>query len=69
MVLHITLEQAEDRWIIAECPALPGCVSQGKGEYEAIQNIREAIAAWIWTENHASIKPLSIMQKSLLVEV
>ena len=30
MIFHVTLEQAEDGWIVAECPALPGCVSQGK---------------------------------------
>ncbi|MBM3790466.1 MAG: type II toxin-antitoxin system HicB family antitoxin, partial [Acidobacteria bacterium] len=27
MFFHVTLEQAEDGWIVAECPALPGCVS------------------------------------------
>jgi len=47
MTFHITLEPAEDGWIVAECPALPGCVSQGRDEEEAIQNIREAITAWM----------------------
>ena len=28
---------------IAECPAIPGCVSQGKTEQEAEINIRDAI--------------------------
>jgi predicted RNase H-like HicB family nuclease len=32
MVFHVTLANAEDGWIVAECPALPGCVSQGKDE-------------------------------------
>lgn len=31
--------------IVAECPAIPGCVSQGKTEQEALANIREAIEA------------------------
>ena len=31
--------------IVAECPAIPGCVSQGRTEDEAMGNIREAIAA------------------------
>ena len=35
MIFHITLEKAEDGWIVAEGPALPGCVSQGKDENEA----------------------------------
>ena len=35
--------EREDRWFIAECPALPGCVSQGRTLKEALKNIREAI--------------------------
>jgi predicted RNase H-like HicB family nuclease len=30
--------------IVAECPAIPGCVSQAQNESEALENIREAIA-------------------------
>lgn len=51
MIFHVTLEQAEDGWIVAECPALPGCVSQGRDEKEALENIREAIQAWLWAED------------------
>jgi len=36
MMFHVTLDKAEDGWIVAECPALPGCVSQGKDEEEAL---------------------------------
>ena len=43
MKLIVTLEPGEDGYIVAECPAVPGCVSQGKTREEAIQNIREAI--------------------------
>jgi len=35
MMFHVTLEPAEDGWIVAECPALPCCVSQGRDEKEA----------------------------------
>jgi len=35
---------------VAECPALPGCVSQGRTEAEAIDNIREAMELWLETE-------------------
>jgi predicted RNase H-like HicB family nuclease len=38
----VTLEE-EDGWVIAECPSLPGCVSQGRTREEAITNIRDAI--------------------------
>jgi len=51
MVFHVTLEKAEDGWLVAECPALPGCVSQGKDEKEALENIKEAITAWLWAED------------------
>ena len=41
--LLITIVQDEDGIYIAECPAIPGCVSQGKTEQEAEINIRDAI--------------------------
>lgn len=41
--LTITLERDETGMVIAECPAIPGCVSQGQTEAEALTNIREAI--------------------------
>jgi predicted RNase H-like HicB family nuclease len=47
---EIKLTQDETGWIVAECPDLPGCVSQGKNEAEALANIREAIAGWLWAE-------------------
>ena len=55
MVFHVTLDKAEDGWVVAECPALPGCVSQGKDEQEALANIKEAIAAWLWAEDQKAI--------------
>jgi predicted RNase H-like HicB family nuclease len=51
MVFHVKLDKAEDGWFVVECPALPGCVSQGKDEQEALANIKEAIAAWLWAED------------------
>ncbi len=36
MMFHVVLHPEEDGWIVAECPALPGCVSQGKDEKEAL---------------------------------
>ena len=52
MIFHIALKKDDESdWIIAECPALPGCVSQGKDEKEALDNIKEAITAWLWAED------------------
>jgi predicted RNase H-like HicB family nuclease len=39
----VTLIQDEDGVFVAECPSIPGCVSQGKTEEEAVKNVREAI--------------------------
>ena len=44
MKFVVNLERDESGMIVAECPAIPGCVSQGVTEEEAITNIREAIA-------------------------
>jgi predicted RNase H-like HicB family nuclease len=46
----IVLTPGEDGFIVAECPTLPGCVTQGKAEDEALRNAREAIAGWLEAE-------------------
>ncbi len=43
MKLMITLYKDEDGVFIAECPSIPGCVSQGKTEQDALNNVRQAI--------------------------
>ena len=43
MKLVIVIYPDEDGVFIAECPSIPGCVSQGKTEEEAEENIRDAI--------------------------
>ncbi len=50
MELAVVLEKGEDGYVVAECPTLPGCVSQGKTESEALRNIKEAIAGWLAVE-------------------
>jgi predicted RNase H-like HicB family nuclease len=37
----------EDGYWVAECPSLPGCISQGSSREEAITHIREAIQGYI----------------------
>ncbi len=47
MKLHVHIEQDEAGYFVAEIPALPGCLSQGKTKEEAIKNIQEAIQGWL----------------------
>ena len=47
MKLHVIIEQDEAGYYIAEVPALPGCLSQGKTHEEALTNIKEAIEGWL----------------------
>jgi predicted RNase H-like HicB family nuclease len=50
MKLRALLERGEDGWIVAECPSLPGCFSQGRTEAEAITNIKEGVEGWLQAE-------------------
>lgn len=43
MQVPVVLTPGEDGWIVAECPIIPGCISQGRTREEALSNIREAI--------------------------
>ena len=47
MKLHVVIEQDETGYYVAEVPALPGCLSQGKTREEALANIKEAIEGWL----------------------
>lgn len=68
MRLIITMERDETGMIVAECPAIPGCVSQGKTEDEAVANIREAIAACIETRA-ANGMPVIVTTREVEVSV
>jgi predicted RNase H-like HicB family nuclease len=47
MKLHVIIDKDEAGYYVAEVPALPGCLSQGKTYEEAITNIKEAIEGWL----------------------
>lgn len=51
----VVLTPGEDGYFVAECPALPGCVSQGKTKEEAIENIKEAIEVTIETRRELGL--------------
>jgi uncharacterized protein (DUF1499 family) len=54
MIFHVTLGTSEDGWIVAECPALPGCVSQGRDDKEALDNIK------VWAEDQKTLANVSL---------
>ena len=45
----VILRRGEDSGWIAECPSLPGCITQVKTKAETVRNIKEAIEGWIET--------------------
>ena len=51
MKVEVVIEKGESGYYVAEVPALPGCISQGKTIEETKNNIKEAIAGWIEVMN------------------
>ncbi len=47
MKYRVHIEQDEDGMFVADVPALPGCLSQGKTRAEALANVKEAIEAYL----------------------
>jgi len=68
MKLLVTLEPDETGMIIAECPSIPGCVSQGRTETEALENIREAIPGCL-EARAANGMPLTVAVREVEVPV
>lgn len=68
MIFHVTMEPSDD-WIVVECPALPGCISQGKTEGEALANIREAIIGWLEVEDLKALASMTSDRPSVAVAV
>ena len=44
---QVVIHPGEDGYWVAECPSLPGCISQGRSREEAIVNIRKAIQGYV----------------------
>ena len=46
----VVLVPGEDGWIVANCPVIPGCISQGHTRDEALANIKKAIQLCVETQ-------------------
>jgi predicted RNase H-like HicB family nuclease len=68
MKLVVTLERDETGVIVATCPAIPGCVSQGKTEEESLANIREAIKACL-EARAANGMPLTVATREVEISI
>ena len=65
---RIIIEQDEDGVYVAECPTLPGCISQGKTRDDALTNIKDAIHGYLESlKKHNDPIPPSISEE--VVEV
>jgi len=70
MKYRILIEQDEDGVFVAECPSLPGCISQGKTRKEAIDNIQDAIRGYIESlKKHNEPIPPSIDEEVVEVAI
>ena len=68
MKYRIFIEQDDDGVFVAECPALPGCISQGNSRREAVQNITDAISGYLESlKKHSEPIPPPISEE--IVEV
>lgn len=66
MKFTVTLDRDEDGAWIAECPSIPGCVSQGKTKDEALANVKEAIVLCLEVRIERGL-PLTIETKQVEV--
>lgn len=70
MKYRAIIEQDEDGMFVAEVPALPGCISQGQTREEAVENIKEAIAAYLESlKAHNEPVPPAISEEIVEVSV
>jgi predicted RNase H-like HicB family nuclease len=69
MKYRVLIEIDEDGVFIAEVPALPGCISQGKTRAEALTNIKEAIAVYLDSlKAHGDPVPPSIHEEIIEID-
>ncbi|HLG17086.1 MAG TPA: type II toxin-antitoxin system HicB family antitoxin [Blastocatellia bacterium] len=66
MKFNVTIDRDEDGVWIVECPAIPGCVSQGENKEAALENTKDAIALCIEVRAEKGL-PLTIETRQVEV--
>ena len=70
MKFRIILEQDKNGTFIAECPALPGCISQGKTREEVLRNIKDAALGYLESlKKHNEPIPPTIEEEMVEINV
>ena len=66
MRYRVLIEEHEDGVFVAECPSLPGCVSQGATRDEALANVKDAIEGYLVSlRKHDEPIPPSIWEETV----
>ena len=68
MKFIVTIDRDEDGAWVAECPSIPGCVSQGKTKEEALENVREAIEQCLEVRSERGM-PLTVETRQVEIAV
>jgi predicted RNase H-like HicB family nuclease len=68
MKFTVTIDRDEDGVWVVECPAIPGCVSQGESKEKAVENIKDAIKLCLEVRAERGL-PLSIESRQIEVSV
>ncbi len=68
MKFNVTVDRDEDGMWIVECPAIPGCVSQGTTKAQALDNIKEAITLCLEVRAEKGL-PLTVETRQVEVTI
>lgn len=70
MKFRVVISQDEDGVFVAECPSLPGCISQGSTRKEALKNINDAIKGYLESlKKHNEPIPPPIFEETIEVNL
>jgi predicted RNase H-like HicB family nuclease len=64
----VTIDRDEDGMYVAECPAIPGCISQGRTEDEALENIEDAMRGCLAVRAERGM-PLTVTTREIEISV